>query len=45
MAKCPVRDWKIEGKGITVESGGKKTILCCRASADKLAGLTPPNAR
>lgn len=45
MAKCPVCDWKIEGKGITVESGGEKTIVCCRECGDKLVKSTPPKSR
>ncbi len=41
MAKCPVCEWKIQGKGITVECGGKKSVVCCKECADRLANVPP----
>lgn len=34
--KCPVCDWEIKDKGITVEQAGRKTVVCCQECADKL---------
>ncbi len=36
MAKCPVCDWEIKDKGITVKSDGKTTVVCCQECAEKL---------
>jgi hypothetical protein len=41
MNKCPVCDWKIEGQGIEVKSGGKSVTVCCKECAEKLAKRKP----
>lgn len=43
MKKCPVCGWEIKDKGVTVNSGGKETVVCCAECAEKLkkGGVKP----
>ena len=36
MKKCPVCNWEIKDKGISVKSDGKNIVVCCSECADKL---------
>ncbi len=36
MAKCPVCDWEIKDKSVTVKQNGRSVVVCCRECADKL---------
>ena len=36
VMKCPVCDWEIKDKGITVTVGGKPVVVCCEDCAEKL---------
>jgi hypothetical protein len=35
MSKCPVCNWEIKDKGVTVQSGGRSAVVCCAACAEK----------
>lgn len=33
--KCPVCDWEIKDKGVSVTAGGKTVTVCCKECAEK----------
>ena len=46
MKKCPVCDWEIKDKGITVRQDGRDVVVCCKECAEKLKkGATQKAAR
>jgi hypothetical protein len=45
MKKCPVCNWEIKDKGITVKDGGREVVVCCKECADKVKEKAAKSAR